>query len=133
MEYLLDVDPVLRLRAVTALNKLRQQNGDRRLEHELVETVLAAEILGHYRSYQLLSRLPEHGAASDPALAPFCALYVTSLGLEYPEMVGAPLLTSLIVRDGLKEAPSARVGNVVFAAGIVTSARAGKVVGSAPI
>src|SRR2546430_11386268 len=52
-----------------SLNKLRQQNGDRRLEHELVETVLAAEILGHYRSYQLLSRLPEHGAASDPARA----------------------------------------------------------------
>ena len=65
VEYLLDVDPVLRLRAVSALNKLRQQNGDRRLENELVETVLAAEILGHYRSYQLLGRLSDGQAASD--------------------------------------------------------------------
>jgi AAA family ATP:ADP antiporter len=64
VEYLLDVDPVLRLRAVSALNKLRQQNGGRRLEHELVETVLAAEILGHYRSYQLLGRLSKDEAAS---------------------------------------------------------------------
>jgi len=68
VEYLLDVDPVLRLRAVSALNKLRQQNGDRWLEHELVETVLAAEILGHYRSYQLLGRLSE-AAADNPARA----------------------------------------------------------------
>ena len=64
VEYLLDVDPVLRLRVVSALNKLRQQSGDRRLEHELVETVLAAEILGHYRSYQLLGRLSTGEAAS---------------------------------------------------------------------
>jgi HEAT repeat protein len=57
VENLLDSDPVLRLRAVSALNKLRQLNPTRRLEKELVETVLAAEILGHYRSYQLLGKL----------------------------------------------------------------------------
>ena len=68
VEYLLDVDPVFRLRSVSALNKLRQQNGDRRIEHELVETLLSAEILGHYRSYQLLGRLSESDAASAPAL-----------------------------------------------------------------
>ena len=69
VEYLLDADPVFRLRSVSALNKLRQQNGDRRLEYELVETVLTAEILGHYRSYQLLARLSETDAASAPLRA----------------------------------------------------------------
>ena len=69
VEYLLDVDPVFRLRSVSALNKLRQQNGDRRLEHELVETLLSAEILGHYRSYQLLGRLSESDVASAPQRA----------------------------------------------------------------
>jgi hypothetical protein len=69
VEYLLDTDPVLRLKSVSALNKLRQQNGDRRLESELVETVLAAEILGHYRSCQLLGRLLASEAPGDPARA----------------------------------------------------------------
>jgi ATP:ADP antiporter, AAA family len=57
VENLLDPDPMLRLRAVSALNKLRQLHPARRLEKELIETVLAAEILGHYRSYQLLGKL----------------------------------------------------------------------------
>jgi hypothetical protein len=67
VEYLLDVDPVLRLRSIAALNKLRQSTGNRSLEHELIETVLAAEILGHYRSYQLLGRLSESNVADEPA------------------------------------------------------------------
>ncbi len=66
VEHLLDVDPVLRLRTVAALNKLRQLNPDRRLERELVETVLAAEILGHYRSYQLLGKLSVETVVSEP-------------------------------------------------------------------
>ena len=53
-EHLLDRDPVVRLRVVAALNKLRQLHPDRRLEREAVETLLGAEILGHYRSYQML-------------------------------------------------------------------------------
>jgi ATP:ADP antiporter, AAA family len=57
VEHVLDPDPVLRLHAISALNKLRQQHPERRLERELIETVLAAEILGHYRSYQLFGRL----------------------------------------------------------------------------
>jgi ATP/ADP translocase len=67
VDYLLDSDPVFRLRVVSALNRLRQQTGDRRLERELIETVLAAEILGHYRSYQLLGRLSATGTAADGA------------------------------------------------------------------
>jgi AAA family ATP:ADP antiporter len=57
LENLLDPDPMLRLCAVSALNKLRQVHPTRRLDKELIETVLAAEILGHYRSYQLLGKL----------------------------------------------------------------------------
>jgi HEAT repeat protein len=62
VEHLLDRDPLVRLRVVSALNKLRQLHPDRRLERELIETLLAAEILGHYRSYQMLGRI----LASDP-------------------------------------------------------------------
>jgi AAA family ATP:ADP antiporter len=58
VEHLFDANPELRLQVVSALNKLRQRHPDRRLERELVETVLAAEILGHYRSYQILRRSP---------------------------------------------------------------------------
>jgi HEAT repeat protein len=57
VEHLLDRDPLVRLRVVSALNKLRQLHPDRRLERELIETLLAAEILGHYRSYQVLGGL----------------------------------------------------------------------------
>lgn len=68
VENLLDPDPVLRLRTVSALNKLRQLNPDRRLERELVETVLAAEILGHYRSYQLFGRLSVETLVNEPSI-----------------------------------------------------------------
>jgi len=61
VEHLLDRDPLVRLRVVSALNKLRQLHPDRRLERELIETLLAAEILGHYRSYQVLGGLLAEG------------------------------------------------------------------------
>jgi HEAT repeat protein len=68
VENLLDPDPILRLRTVSALNKVRQLNPERLLERELIETVLAAEILGHYRSYQLLGKLSVETIVSEPAL-----------------------------------------------------------------
>jgi len=60
-EHLLDRDPIVRLRVVSALNKLRQLHPDRRLERELIDTLLAAEILGHYRSYQELGMVLASG------------------------------------------------------------------------
>ena len=57
MENLLDNDAVTRHRIITALNKLGQQHPDRRIDRKLLETVLTAEIIGHYRSYQVLSAL----------------------------------------------------------------------------
>jgi AAA family ATP:ADP antiporter len=67
VEVMLDADPAVRLRVVSALNKLRQLNPDRRLEGDLVETVLAAEIMGHYRSYQILGTFDPAGASDDAA------------------------------------------------------------------
>ncbi len=54
---LLDSDTLLRHRALAALNKLVRRHPDCQLDHQMVETVLAAEIVGHYRSYQILSAL----------------------------------------------------------------------------
>jgi len=54
VDYLFDADPIVRLRAVSALNKLRQADGQA-VEANVIEVVLAAEIFGHYRSHQLIA------------------------------------------------------------------------------
>ncbi|MGE0043224.1 MAG: Npt1/Npt2 family nucleotide transporter [Vicinamibacterales bacterium] len=56
-ESVLDSDTVLRYHVITALNKLGQLHPERRVNRKIVETVLAAEIMGHYRSYQVLGTL----------------------------------------------------------------------------
>lgn len=65
VESLLDVDPGLRLRVVAALNKLSQLHPDRPIDRQIAETALAAEITGHYRSYQVLGRLSGAFAGHD--------------------------------------------------------------------
>lgn len=57
LENLLESDTALRFRMITAVNKLRQLHPNRRIETELVEMVLMAEIMGHYRSYQIVGTL----------------------------------------------------------------------------
>jgi hypothetical protein len=52
----------LRRRLIAALNKLRQRHPRMTLDVSLVELLLAAEIAGHYRSYQVLARLDAGGA-----------------------------------------------------------------------
>lgn len=63
-------DAVLRFQAVRALNKLRSVRGapPTEEEKEAIETVLAAEIIGHYRSYQVLGRLSTSGGDADAAV-----------------------------------------------------------------
>ena len=68
MESLLQGDPILRGRIVASLERLRRRNPQLPLETELVETVLAAEITGHYRSYQVLARLSTELKDDEPAL-----------------------------------------------------------------
>jgi AAA family ATP:ADP antiporter len=56
-ESVLDRDVVLRYRCITALNKLGQLYPDRPVDRRIIESVLAAEIMGHYRSYQVMGSL----------------------------------------------------------------------------
>jgi AAA family ATP:ADP antiporter len=56
-ENLLERDTMLRFRIICALNKLHRLHPEVELDGQLLETVLAAEIVGHYRSYQILARL----------------------------------------------------------------------------
>ena len=69
LESVLDSDTVVRHRIITALNKLGQIYPDRRVDRRLIETVLGAEIMAHYRSYQVLATLGARvDANSDPVV-----------------------------------------------------------------
>ncbi|MGH9387723.1 MAG: Npt1/Npt2 family nucleotide transporter, partial [Vicinamibacterales bacterium] len=63
-ESVFDSDVILRYHSITSLNKLAQQHPDRPIDRKLVEAVVAAEIMGHYRSYQMLGTM---GGADDVA------------------------------------------------------------------
>ncbi|MCC7178153.1 MAG: HEAT repeat domain-containing protein [Acidobacteria bacterium] len=56
-ESVLDNDVVLRYHCIAALNKLGQLHPARPVDRKIIESVLAAEILGHYRSYQVMGTL----------------------------------------------------------------------------
>jgi AAA family ATP:ADP antiporter len=56
-ENLLERDTTLRFRIICALNKLHRLHPEVESDTQMLETVLAAEILGHYRSYQILAKL----------------------------------------------------------------------------
>ena len=58
---LMSPDPVLRHEVVVSLNKLRVQHPDVAIDTQAVEAVLAAEVMGHYRSYQVLAALDGGG------------------------------------------------------------------------
>jgi AAA family ATP:ADP antiporter len=50
-----EADNVLRYRIIASLNKLADLNLRVEIDSEAIETVLVAEIMGHYRSYQILA------------------------------------------------------------------------------
>jgi ATP:ADP antiporter, AAA family len=66
MENLLESDTTLRFRIISALNKLRHLHPEIEADTLTLETVLAAEILGHYRSYQILDKLGTVHDGQDP-------------------------------------------------------------------
>jgi AAA family ATP:ADP antiporter len=68
LESVLDSDTIVRHRIITALNKLGQVYPERQIDRRLIETVLGAEIMGHYRSYQVLSTLGAPLSAADDPL-----------------------------------------------------------------
>ena len=65
---ILNADSTLRHRVIASLNKLRAVRPDIRIEPETVEVLLAAEIAGHYRSYQVLGPLRRQLKDDDPVL-----------------------------------------------------------------
>jgi ATP:ADP antiporter, AAA family len=65
VESVLDRDVVLRYHTIAAINRLGQAHPERSTDRKLIEMVLAAEIMGHYRSYQVLGRL--EGSIDDPS------------------------------------------------------------------
>jgi ATP:ADP antiporter, AAA family len=67
-EALLDPDTQLRFRSIQALNKIYRDRPDVDRDTQMIETVLAAEILGHYRSYQILGTLGESLPEDDAAV-----------------------------------------------------------------
>ena len=67
-EAMLDGDTTLRFRVITALNKVYQLHPELEQDHQMLDTLIAAEILGHYRSYQILGRLGHDATGDDPAM-----------------------------------------------------------------
>lgn len=61
MEHLLDTDTSSRLRVLSALTNLHRAHLELKFDAQLPVTALAADILGHYRSYQILEKLGHDG------------------------------------------------------------------------
>src|SRR5262245_57443155 len=53
-ENLVQADPALRSRVISALNKLSEFERNLKVDKQLVESAMIAEMMGHYRSYQIL-------------------------------------------------------------------------------
>ena len=68
VDSLLHVDTTLRHRVIASLNKLRLVHPDIQIEPGAIEVLLAAEIAGHYRSYQVLGPLRGQLKKDDPVL-----------------------------------------------------------------
>jgi AAA family ATP:ADP antiporter len=65
---LLETNTALRFQIISALNKIQQFHPEIEIDKQLLETVLAAEIMGHYRSYQILESLRGPGNVDEPVL-----------------------------------------------------------------
>jgi ATP:ADP antiporter, AAA family len=65
---LLEINTALRFQVISALNKIQQVHPEIEIDKQLLETVLAAEIMGHYRSYQILESLRTPGNVDDPVV-----------------------------------------------------------------
>ena len=58
----------MRYAVLSALNKFQQTHPEIHIDKQLIETILAAEIMGHYRSYQALGALETKLEGNDPSL-----------------------------------------------------------------
>lgn len=64
----LEGDTALRFRVIAALNTLHKTHPELERDRPLIDTVLSAEILGHYRSYQLLGTMGDRLDEADPVV-----------------------------------------------------------------
>jgi AAA family ATP:ADP antiporter len=60
---LIQAEPGLRIKVISALNKLCEDRGNLELDKKLIESAMIAEMMGHYRSYQILAS--ENGGMDD--------------------------------------------------------------------
>jgi AAA family ATP:ADP antiporter len=58
-ENLVQADADLRFRVISSLNKLHEFQPSLELDKQLIETAMVAEMMGHYRSYQILGASSE--------------------------------------------------------------------------
>ena len=65
-EALLEPDLTLRFRVISALNKLQETRRNLVLDRQTIDAVMIAELMGHYRSYQLLGTM---GGVPDETLS----------------------------------------------------------------
>jgi AAA family ATP:ADP antiporter len=66
-DHLTDSDSTLRLRILVALVGIRDQRGDVPVDTRALDAALGAEVLGHYRSYQILGQVAAAGPGAAPA------------------------------------------------------------------
>jgi len=70
-ENILERDTSVRFRIICALNELQRLHPEVERDTQMLETALAAEIIGHYRSYQILAKLNPLADSQDPASRAF--------------------------------------------------------------
>ena len=66
LENVLESDVTLRFKVICALNRLHRDHPEIPLDLQMLETVLAAEILGHYRTYQIIEAIAGPENVEDP-------------------------------------------------------------------
>jgi len=65
-DHLLDGDATLRLKILVALVRIRDERGEVTIDPRPLEAALGAEVLGHYRSYQILGQVAAGGPGHEP-------------------------------------------------------------------
>ena len=65
-DHLLDGDATLRLRILVALVRIRDERDEVAIDPRPLEAALGAEVLGHYRSYQILGQIGADGPDREP-------------------------------------------------------------------
>jgi len=68
LDNLLERDTTVRFQIISALNKTHQVHPEIELDTQMLETILAAEIMGHYRSYQILEAMRIPRSSDEPVM-----------------------------------------------------------------